>query len=185
MKWRKWNNILHRDIGYLCVGLTLIYVISGVAVNHMSDWNPSFSVEVSQSVIKPVQFQSVLLQPEDIRSILSQLELPLEYRNSFQPDPYTLRIFQSGNTITVNLENGQVIQEKVKKRFLLYEFNILHLNRVKKLWTIVADIYAVALGIVAITGLFVLRGKKGIKGRGGWLTGAGILIPIIFILIYL
>jgi len=29
MKWRKWNNILHRDIGYLCVGLTVVYV-SGV-----------------------------------------------------------------------------------------------------------------------------------------------------------
>ncbi len=185
MKWRKWNNILHRDIGYLCVGLTLIYVISGIAVNHMSDWNPSFSVEVSHSTIEPVHSQSVLLQPGEIRAILSQLELPLEYRNSFQPDPQTLRIFQSGNTITVNLKNGQVTQEKVKKRFLLYEFNHLHLNRVKGLWTIIADIYAVALGVVAITGLFVLKGKKGIKGRGGWLTAAGIIIPIVFILIYL
>lgn len=185
MKWRKWNNILHRDIGYLCVGLTLVYVISGIAVNHMGDWNPSFSVETSHSTIRPVQSQSILLQPEEIRSILSQLGLPREYRNSFQPDPQTLRIFQSGNTITVNLKNGQVVQEKLKKRFLLYEFNVLHLNRIKSLWTIVADIYAVALGIVAITGLFVLRGKKGIKGRGAWLTGAGILIPLVFILVYL
>ena len=25
MKWRKWNIIIHRDLGYLCFGLTLIY----------------------------------------------------------------------------------------------------------------------------------------------------------------
>ena len=45
MKWRKWNNIVHRDLGYLCAGLTVIYVISGVAVNHIADWNPSFDVD--------------------------------------------------------------------------------------------------------------------------------------------
>ena len=35
MKWRKWNIIIHRDLGYLCFGLTILYVISGVAVNHI------------------------------------------------------------------------------------------------------------------------------------------------------
>ena len=39
MKWRKWNKIIHRDLGYLCFGLTIIYVISGVAVNHIATWN--------------------------------------------------------------------------------------------------------------------------------------------------
>ena len=31
---RRWNNLLHRDIGYLCVGMTLIYAISGIVLNH-------------------------------------------------------------------------------------------------------------------------------------------------------
>lgn len=44
-----------------------------------------------------------------------------------------------------------------------------------------ADIYAVVLLILAVTGLFVLKGKKGITGRGAWLTGAGILVPVIFL----
>ena len=44
-KWRRWNNILHRDIGYLAVGLTVVYAISGVAVNHRADWNPSYTFE--------------------------------------------------------------------------------------------------------------------------------------------
>ena len=38
--------------------------------------------------------------------------------------------------------------------------------------------------VLAITGLFVLKGKNGITGRGAWLTGIGILIPLVFLLLY-
>jgi hypothetical protein len=54
MKWRKWNNILHRDIGYLVVGLTIIYCISGIAVNHVQDWNPSYKIETQFITIDPI-----------------------------------------------------------------------------------------------------------------------------------
>jgi uncharacterized membrane protein YhdT len=47
-----------------------------------------------------------------------------------------------------------------------------------------ADIHAVVLLILAVMGLFVLKGKKGITGRGAWLTGAGILAPVIFLSLY-
>ncbi|MCA8915544.1 MAG: hypothetical protein KDB90_09040, partial [Planctomycetes bacterium] len=34
---------LHRDFGFFAVGLTFIYAVSGLAVNHINDWDPSFS----------------------------------------------------------------------------------------------------------------------------------------------
>ncbi|HIE15490.1 MAG TPA: hypothetical protein EYP69_01050, partial [Bacteroidales bacterium] len=46
MKWRKLNRILHRDLGYFFTGMILIYAISGLAINHLRDWNPSYHVEV-------------------------------------------------------------------------------------------------------------------------------------------
>ena len=39
---RPWIRAVHRDLGYLAVGLTLVYALSGLAVNHVSDWDPSF-----------------------------------------------------------------------------------------------------------------------------------------------
>ena len=45
MNWRRINHALHRDIGFLCVGLTLLYALSGIAVNHMHDWNANYSIE--------------------------------------------------------------------------------------------------------------------------------------------
>ena len=37
--------------------------------------------------------------------------------------------------------------------------------------------------LLAITGLFILKGKNGITRRGAWLTALGIVVPIIFLLI--
>jgi hypothetical protein len=45
---------------------------------------------------------------------------------------------------------------------------------------VVADVYAVGLIVLAITGMFVLKGKTGITGRGAWLTGAGVLLPVAY-----
>src|SRR5690606_29557720 len=40
--WRLALRGLHRDAGFLAVGLTFIYAISGIALNHIDDWAPSF-----------------------------------------------------------------------------------------------------------------------------------------------
>ncbi len=44
MKWRKLIIATHRDVGYFFAGLTVIYAISGIAVNHIEDWNPNYVI---------------------------------------------------------------------------------------------------------------------------------------------
>ncbi len=83
------------------------------------------------------------------------------------------------------VQTGAVLIETVRDRRILREANFLHLNHPKKLWTYFADAYAVALALLAVTGVFVLKGKKGITGRGAWWTGAGVLIPAVFLWLYL
>jgi hypothetical protein len=53
------------------------------------------------------------------------------------------------------------------------------------LWIWISDAMAVFLLFVAISGLFLLKGKYGLKGRGLWLTGLGIIIPLAVILFYI
>jgi len=38
--------------------------------------------------------------------------------------------------------------------------------------------------IMAISGLFILKGRNGITRRGAWLTGVGIIIPVVFLIMY-
>ncbi len=48
-----------------------------------------------------------------------------------------------------------------------------------------SDFYAGSLVLISITGLFIIKGKNGIKKRGAVLTIAGSIVPLIFLIIYL
>jgi len=182
-KWRKWVRVLHRDFGYLAAGLTVIYAISGVAVNHTNDWNPNYSIERTTLKIEPIP-DSLLTSETLVDDILNKLGEKGKLKSFFQPDSNTLNIFVNGNTISVNLKKGEVAQEKITSRKVIRETNFLHLNAPKKIWTFVADLFAIVLAFLAISGLFMIKGKNGITGRGAWLTAIGILIPVVFLLIY-
>jgi hypothetical protein len=182
-KWRKWNNLLHRDIGYLSVGLTVVYAVSGVAVNHRADWNPSYDI-VSETVALENVHELDPLHDEFADAILERLDLEGTVRGTFRRSPTDVDIFLEDATVSVDLAAATAAYERVGERPVLRETNFLHLNEPKKLWTYVADVYAVLLAFLAISGMFVLKGKKGIKGRGAWLTVAGMLVPIVFLLLY-
>jgi hypothetical protein len=64
--------------------------------------------------------------------------------------------------------------------------NDLHLNKLHHLaWTLLADVYAIALAVLAITGLFVLKGRKGLTGRGKWFVGLGVALPLVVVALVL
>jgi len=79
------------------------------------------------------------------------------------------------------VRDGRGVHKRVSTRAVLYEVNVLHLNHIKGLWTWVADLFAVALCLLAITGMVMMKGQRGLAGRGKWFVGAGLLIPIGFI----
>jgi hypothetical protein len=171
-KWRRWNNILHRDIGYVIVGLTVVY-----AVYHTADWNPTYAVERRGVEIRPLEGTT---REELVAQAREQLQLPEEPRTVFRPDPETLQLFYERTTYAIDVPTGKVIIESVQPRRVLFEFNQLHLNAPKKFWTYIADAYALSLIIVAITGMFVLKGKTGITGRGAWFVTLGVAIPLVY-----
>lgn len=181
--WRRWNNVLHRDIGYLCVGLTLVYVVSGVAVNHIGDWNPSYTVERRAGFVGPLAGVDVGAD-SSVRASLARLGLAPSYRTTFRTDSATLRVFLPDGIVDLHLLTDTATVEIVRRRPVFQAVNFLHLNHPKKLWTWVADLYAVALGVLTVTGLFVLKGKSGITGRGAWLTAIGVAVPLLFLWIY-
>ena len=181
LKWRKWNNILHRDIGYLAVGLTIIFAISGIAVNHVQDWNPNFSIEKKNFQLKP---DTTLSTNQLTDYLVTKLVIDAKIESSFKPAPGVIHIFFENQKVEYNFETGQGMHEIVSERTVLHDFNFLHLNHPKKIWTYLSDLYALALLFLAISGMFVLKGRKGITGRGKWLIGIGVLIPILVLAFY-
>jgi hypothetical protein len=182
VNWRHLNTVLHRDIGYLAVGLSIVYGVSGLAVNHKADWNPSYRVQKTTQRIAPI---AATERAEIIREAIGKLAIGERPRNAFRPNPDTLQLFFKERTYSIDLPTGNVIVDQVHARPVLFEMNQLHLNTPRRFWTVVADVYAVALIVLAVTGMFVLRGKTGITGRGAWLTTAGVLLPVAYWVYYL
>ena len=184
-KWRKWNRIIHRDFGYFFAAITIIYSLSGIALNHIDDWDPSYIVTTKDIVIEEAIFKSDF----DKKKAKKILSLVGEERNFkkiyYPPGKNEIKIFIKSGSVIIDLETNQAYYEKIKRRPIFYHANFLHYNKAGNIWTWVSDIFAGALIVLAISGLFILKGKKGITRRGAWLTAAGLILPIIFMIFFL
>jgi hypothetical protein len=179
VKFRKVCRFLHRELGFLAVGLTLAYVISGVAVNHTDSWNPSYEQIRSEWTIEA---PGIGPTEEVAPLVLARLDLQEPVRNVWRATHDQLRIIVPSGTVDVNLATGEVFAEVLEPRPLLRDVNYMHLNQGKGAWTWIADGYAVVLGVLALSGIFLVKGPKGLSGRGGVLMTLGLVLPVAYIL---
>lgn len=180
MRWRHLFRVIHRDIGYVAVALTLAYGLSGIAVNHIDDWNPNYAFTERTVDIGPLPAGSLA---EKEAFVVAKLALDRnDVRGHFQETETELRVFLvEGQEARVDMRTGRGSLKTITKRAVFFEVNALHLNNLKGIWTWVADIFALALMILALTGMTMMKGDRGLAGRGKYFVGAGLLIPIGFL----
>ncbi|MCD4711293.1 MAG: PepSY-associated TM helix domain-containing protein [Bacteroidales bacterium] len=186
MNWRKWNRWIHRELGFLFFGMTIIYGISGIALNHHAarHWDPGI-ITHSTTIQYPDTLRKADVDRNTIEKILEITKEKENYKQYYYPSQDHLMIYLKGGHIAVNLQSGSMQVIKIRNRPVFSELNYLHYNKPKKLWTWFSDLYAFGLILIAISGLFLIKGRTGITGRGGILTIIGILIPLILLIIYL
>ena len=184
---RPWVRAAHRDIGYVAVGLTVVYALSGLSVNHLTDWKDgdanfqNYSREVD---VAPLPTKTGDAEKDDRAvsdAVRAKFGIAQEPREVYRIDATKLDVTFDKRTVHVDLEAQRAIDEGQKPRFFLRAANWLHLNRGKKQWTYVADAYAVGLLVLALSGIFMIPGKKGFLGRGAVLVGIGIAIPVVYV----
>ena len=180
LQWRALLRALHRDFGYTAVGLTLVYALSGLAVNHIGDWDPSFANYTAEHELGALGGKD-----DDAIATLAATRLGIAGKPSdvYRTSPTELDVTFSHRTLHVNPETGHIDEEGQKPRFFLRVANWLHLNRGKKAWRYVADTYAVALLFLATSGVFMIAGKKGLLGRGAVLVALGAAIPTLYVVL--
>lgn len=176
---RPWVRAIHRDAGYFAVGLTLVYALSGLAVNHIADWDPSF-----RQVERTHQLAPLPSAPEEAGSqVLKALAISEAPSEVYAAGEDAVDIVLQHRTLHVTPSTGKVLEEGQSPRLFLRLANWLHLNRGKKAWTYVADTYAVLLLYLAISGLFMIPGKKGLVGRGAVIALVGAAVPVGYVLL--
>lgn len=176
-RFRRICRTLHREFGFLVVGLTLVYAVSGIAVNHAHQWDANYSRTVETLQIQPVGTGPTA----EIRPlVLARLDLSEPVRNTWRADSNTLQVFLADGRYDVDLSTGRVEHHGFRRRPVLYALNFMHLNSGKAPWTGIADAYAGLLIMLALTGILMVRGRRGLAGRGGIMLAVGILLPLIY-----
>lgn len=176
-RWRGWLRAIHRDVGYLAVGLTLIYAVSGLAINHIDDWDPNFTTYERERTIAPIPADV----PDEVAIAQAQQALGVGTPRSTYRAGDEIHLEYDDKKLVVYGDSGTVIEQGREPRFLLRIANWLHYNRGKKAWTYIADAYAVLLLYLAVSGIFMIKGKKGLKWRGTALLLLGAAVPIAYV----
>ena len=178
-RWRAWLRAFHRDFGYLAIGFTVIYAVSGIAQNHIEDWG-DVSYKTYEEIIPIELIPDATPDAQAIAMVVAKVglgkpttslragdEIRLEYANGAKASAIGDRITVQGRS----------------KRFFIGAANWLHRARNKHAWKYVADLYAVLLLYLAISGIFMIKGRLGLKWRGAVLISIGVAVPMAAVLL--
>lgn len=182
MKIRKLLRLLHRDLGYFIVGMTIVYALSGIFLNHRHDFNPDYKIFYTEFTVDVNQYQG--FNQENIIDILSELDETVIYKKHYTNNQGNIKVFIENGEVVFNPQSGNGYMNYLQKRPLIFSLNKLHKATLGTLWKWVSDLMAVILLFVAVSGLFLLKGKRGFGRWGWWLTIAGFIVPLVFALLY-
>jgi hypothetical protein len=182
MKVRKLLRVLHRDLGYFIVGMTIVYSLSGIFLNHRHDFNPDYKI-FSYNIQS--EFQNRLnLNEAEVKDLLQSLDLNLVYKKHYLNNQGIVKVFIENGEVAIDPQTGEGTLHYLQKRPIIFGLNKLHKATLGTLWKWVSDLMGVILLFVAISGLFILKGKRGFNRWGWWLTIAGFVVPLIFALLF-
>lgn len=176
-----WNRTLHRDLAYFFFGLIIAFSVSGITLNHRESFSSrEYTVKVEPIKLDLPKDKSTLTE-DYFKSIASTIapESDFEaYRNRGGEG----RLYFDDAFMSIDLNTGKGEIEYVKPIPVLKQMAILH-QTTNTWWIWFSDIFGIAMLIIAITGMFISKGKYGFKRRGWILASLGLIFPFIFLFI--
>lgn len=179
---RKWSRPVHRDLSFFFSGVLLIYAVSGFMLNHKRDFQfRLFGAPDRAGLRTGDTARRAGVDPCAGRGTAPARRRGGNYLKHYFPEPDRLKVFiRGGSSLTVDLASGHAVYESIRKRPVLSSLNRLHYNP-SRWWTVFSDVFLAGLIVIVLSGLVMMRGPKGLRGRGGVELIAGILIPLLFI----
>ncbi len=166
--FQEWMRSLHRDIGFLTIGLTLVYALSGVILIYR---NTSF------------------LRYEKRTEKVIEANLPVEQLGAKLRMHRFKVTSQKGDTIFFNgghyiPATGEAVVVRKTYPETVMKLIRLHMMSGRNQFAIVGGIYGILLTFLAISGLFMYKFKSRNGRRGIVLTLLGVIFSVILLLFF-
>ena len=178
-RWRAWLRAVHRDIGYLAVGFTVLYALSGIAMNHIDDWDPNF--HATETTRKITAIPDELSDAEATARVSAATGVAGKIDDVYRAGDELRLSYASGTKVTA-IGDTVTIQTR-RDRWFFRVADWLHATRGKQAWKYIADAYAVLLLYLAISGIFMIKGRLGLRWRGATLIAIGLAVPLGYIVL--
>jgi len=168
----------HRDLAYFFLGLIIAFAFSGIFLNHRQIWHPRrYTYDTKQITTPTVLKDSV--NDAYIEQLTKSQAIDDQMRR-FQVTENLLRISYANHDVDIDITTGEGKIITYKTTPLLGQMTKLHTDT-SKWWIYYSDIFGIAMLTMAITGMFIERGKNSFQSRGWKLALLGILFPLIFL----
>jgi hypothetical protein len=95
----------------------------------------------------------------------------------------TLVISYKDADATIHLINGKGEINIWKKRPVLAQLTFLHKNNGNLWWIWYSDIFSLALLFIVVSGMFLMKGKNSFRKRGWIFALAGIVVPVVVLIL--
>ena len=142
-----------------------------------------YSYETKEVTLEVPSDPAQMDSPERIKELSQTWDLADDYDGHRIRDN-ELRIYYKGNVILdADLKTGKGSIEYKRKVPFLGHTMFLH-KTTNKFWIWYSDIFGAAMLVIAITGMLITKGKNSFKKRGWKLALAGMLFPIIFLILF-
>jgi hypothetical protein len=155
----------------------VIYAVSGIAQNHIEDWG-DVSYKASERTVQIAPITDT--EPTAAATARVVAAASLGEPTSITRAGDELRLEYKGGEKVTAIAGDVTIQTRERRAFIGVA-NWLHKARGKKAWKYIADVYALFLLYLAISGIFMIKGKLGLKWRGATLIGAGVAVPAFYV----
>ncbi|MGG8496124.1 PepSY-associated TM helix domain-containing protein [Tenacibaculum sp. TC6] len=174
------NRSLHRDLAYFYVGLIIAFSFSGIILNHREDWYPMDYIYEN----KPFELKIPSDEKQLTKEYITEHTKEVGKYDGHRVRNGKVRVYFKDNIILdADAKTGKGIVEHKRKVPIIGHSMYLH-KSTNSFWVWYSDIFGIAMLVIAITGVLIPLGKKGFKGRGWKLAVAGMLFPLLFLVLY-
>ncbi|WP_394749731.1 PepSY-associated TM helix domain-containing protein [Spongiimicrobium salis] len=182
MKFTQRN--IHRDVAYFYIGLIISFSFSGILLNHRRSWNPGNYTYDAKEVQIPLPTEVKHLDDAAyIKDFSKNWDLAEAY-DGHRLRGDELRVYFEDNIILdVDTNTGKGLLEYKRKTPIINQTIFLHKNT-NSFWIWYSDVFGIAMLTIAITGMFITKGKNSFKKRGWKLALAGILVPLVVLILF-
>lgn len=189
-KFRQW----HRDLGYLVIGITIIYSLSGIMLSfrdlHIFEKEYILNTKIEKNATnvetKIIDAFSNIKQKQELPSHVIKKSVIDSIKIIEDTDTYTkYQVSRKKNMkiITYYKNSGEVIYSISAYPTFIKPFIDAHKSSSQDRWAYLALAYSIILFFLAISAIFMVKGKYGFKQRGVYLTLLGVLIVVAFLYI--